>query len=113
MAFLFKSKKNQNNAQAQQRPDTSSGIPVSQSSPQSASGTGSRGEKGAVQQNPTPASSVNNSLNSLGGGGGRGANTPSPEQQNPRRGPGPEPEQSNDLPVSQNVAVYFEFRFIL
>jgi len=91
MAFLFKSKKNADKAQAAK--DGPNGVAGSQSSLQSSNGR--MNEKGAVQQSSTPGSSVNNSLNSLQGGG---TATPSPEQVNGRRGPSS--EQAQDLPVS-------------
>jgi hypothetical protein len=94
MAFLFKSKKNAERALEKQN----SG-PGSQASLQNSNGRNVVKEKDAapVVQNITPASSVNNSLNSLGGGGG--TVTPSPEQANGRRGPSSE-QQLSDLPVS-------------
>jgi hypothetical protein len=91
MAFLFKSKKNADKAQAMK--DGPTGVAGSQSSLQSSNGR--MNEKGAVQQSSTPSSSVNNSMNSLQGGG---TSTPSPEQVNGRRGPSS--EQQSDLPVS-------------
>ena len=91
MAFLFKSKKNAEKAQAMK--DGPTGVAGSQSSLQSSNGR--INEKGAVQQSSTPSSSVNNSMNSLQGGG---TSTPSPEQVNGRRGPSS--EQQSDLPVS-------------
>jgi hypothetical protein len=78
MAFLFKSKKNADKAQA------TKDIVGSVTSLQSQNGRIPQNEKGAVQQS-TPGSSVNNSLNSLQGGG-----TPSPDQLNGRRGPSQE-----------------------
>ncbi len=90
MAFLFKSKKNADKAQAAK--DGSTGVAGSQSSFQSSNGR--MNEKGAVQQSSTPSSSVNNSMNSLQGG----TATPSPEQVNRR---GPSSEQTSDLPVSE------------
>lgn len=95
MAFLFKSKKNAEKAQAQATKD----VAGSQSSFQSSNGR--INEKGAVQQSSTPTSSVNNSITSLQGAGVGGEKaTPSPEQTNGRRGPTTEPAQ--DLPVSAN-----------
>ncbi|TGO49090.1 hypothetical protein BCON_0221g00010 [Botryotinia convoluta] len=86
MAFLFKSKKNADKAQALR--DGGNGAPGSQSSLQS--------EKGRMPQQAerttTPSSSVNNSITSLQGGNPA---TPSPEQLNGRRGPNP--EQAQDL----------------
>lgn len=93
MAFLFKSKKNADKAQAAK--DGPTGIAGSQSSLQSSNGR--LNEKGAVQQTSTPGSSVNNSMNSLQGGS---TATPSPEQINGRRGPPIEQAQAQDLPVS-------------
>ena len=83
MAF-FKSKKNPEKGQAQAKGDGS------QASVQSAGGRPTKDEK---TEKSTPGSSVNNSLNSLGGN-----QTPSPEQVNGRRGPSS--EQPSDLPVS-------------
>lgn len=86
MAFLFKSKKNAEKAQATRD------IAGSQAS------NARMNEKGAVQAS-TPGSSVNNSITSLQGGGGNA--TPSPEQVNGgRRAPVSNPEPSQDLPVS-------------
>ena len=95
MAFLFKSKKNADKAQAA-KDGSPNGVAGSQSSLQSANGR--MNEKSAVQQSSTPGSSVNNSLNSLQGGS---TATPSPEQVNGRRGPVTEPAQ--DLPVSTSI----------
>jgi hypothetical protein len=93
MAFLFKSKKNLEKAQAQTK-DGPNGVVGSQVSIQSANGRPpTRDEKSGGGQNHTPGSSVNNSMNSLGGG-----TTPSPDQ-NGRRGPSSE-QQASDLPVS-------------
>ncbi|TVY65606.1 Tip elongation aberrant protein, partial [Lachnellula suecica] len=96
MAFLFKSKKNADKAQAAK--DGPSGVAGSQSSLQSSNGR--MNEKGAVQQSSTPGSSVNNSMNSLQGGG---TATPSPEQVNGRLR-GPSSEQAQDLPLRNGVA---------
>jgi len=88
MAFLFKSKKNLEKAQTKDGPNGS------QTLIQSGNGRPpTRDEKSGGGQNHTPGSSVNNSMNSLGGG-----TTPSPEQ-NGRRGPSSE-QQVSDLPVS-------------
>jgi hypothetical protein len=92
MAFLFKSKKNLEKAPSQIKGDGPSGVVSSQASLQSANGRSGRDEK---IEKSTPGSSLNNSLNSLGGN-----QTPSPEQINGRRGPNS--EQSSDLPVSLN-----------
>jgi hypothetical protein len=101
MAFLFKSKKNADKAQATK--DAPNGVAGSQSSLQSSNGRPN--EKGAVQQSSTPGSSVNNSMNSLQGGG---TGTPSPEQVNGRRGPITEP--TSDLPVSPlSYILIFDF----
>jgi hypothetical protein len=81
MAFLFKSKKNADKIQATRDASEKNGVAGSQSSLQSSSNGRMINEKGAVQQT-TPASSVNNSMNSL-----QGHQTPSPEQLNGRRGP--------------------------
>lgn len=98
MAFLFKSKKNADKAQALR--DGGNGAPGSQSSLQS--------EKGRMPQQAerttTPSSSVNNSITSLQGGNPA---TPSPEQLNGRRGPNP--EQAQDLAVS-DWQYFSEFR---
>ncbi|KAH8590221.1 hypothetical protein B0O99DRAFT_691663 [Bisporella sp. PMI_857] len=88
MAFLFKSKKNADKAQA-----AKDGGIGSSSSLQSSNGRIAQNEKGAIQQT-TPASSVNNSLNSLQGGG---TGTPSPEQLNGRRGPSVEQTQDPNM----------------
>jgi hypothetical protein len=93
MAFLFKSKKNLEKGQVQTKGDGSNGVASSQGSFQSVNGRPARDEK---NERSTPGSSVNNSLNSLGGN-----QTPSPEQINGRRGPSS--EQSSDLPVSLNL----------
>lgn len=91
MAFnLFKSKKNQNAAQAKLEPEKA-GSTGYQSSTQTSSAKNSREEKST-----TPASSVNNSLNSLG----NGSSIASPEQINGRRGTVSEKEPMQDLPVS-------------
>lgn len=74
MAFLFKSKKHQNNA----LPPASRDIHTSEGSKPSVAtvnGVKEKDKVGGPAQNTTPSSSVNNSLNSLGGAG-----TPSPEQ---------------------------------
>ena len=93
MAFLFKSKKNLEKAQALTK-DGPNGVVGSQTSIQSANGRPpTRDEKNGGGQNHTPGSSLNNSMNSLGGG-----TTPSPDQ-NGRRGPSSE-QQVSDLPVS-------------
>jgi hypothetical protein len=91
MAFLFKSKKNLEKAQTKDSPN---GVVGSQTSIQGGNGRPpTRDEKSGGGLNHTPGSSVNNSMNSLGGG-----TTPSPEQ-NGRRGPSSE-QQVSDLPVS-------------
>ena len=89
MAFLFKSKKNADKAQATRD------VAGSQASMNSGS-TPRANEKGAVQAS-TPASSVNNSITSLQGAGNA---TPSPEQAGGRRGPNLTSEPLSDLPVS-------------
>lgn len=81
MAFLFKSKKNADKAQA-----AKDGV-GSAASLQSQSARGAPNEKGVT----TPSGSVNNSMNSLQGGGGTA--TPSPDQLNGRRGPSVEQAQ--------------------
>jgi hypothetical protein len=93
MAFLFKSKKNADKAQATKE----GGVAGSVSSLQSSNGRIAQNEKGAAQQT-TPGSSVNNSMNSLQGGG---TSTPSPEQLNGRRGPSS--EQVQDPNVSPRI----------
>ena len=95
MAFLFKSKKNADKAQAAK--DGGAASPASLAM-QSQNGRGAPTEKGAVQQT-TPASSVNNSMNSLQGGG---TATPSPDQLNGRRGPSV--DQTQD--VSTRICIY-------
>ncbi|KAB8298673.1 hypothetical protein EYC80_000851 [Monilinia laxa] len=92
MAFLFKSKKNADKAQALK--DGGHGghaVPSSQSSLQSANGR-MPPQQQAAERTTTPSSSVNNSITSLQGGN---PSTPSPEQSNGRRGPNP--EQAQDL----------------
>ncbi|TVY44972.1 Tip elongation aberrant protein [Lachnellula occidentalis] len=98
MAFLFKSKKNADKAQAA-KDGGPNGVAGSQSSLQSANGR--MNEKGPPppQQSSTPASSVNNSLSSLQGGS---TATPSPEHANVRRGP--VAEQAQDLPLRSGSA---------
>jgi hypothetical protein len=91
MAFLFKSKKNADKAQALR--DGGNGVPASQSSLQSGNG---RMPPQSEKSVTTPSSSVNNSITSLQGLGN--PSTPSPEQINGRRGPSS--EQAQDLPVS-------------
>lgn len=91
MAFLFKSKKNAEKAQAAKEGTNS--VASSQLSLQNAGGRPNE-KSGAVQRTTTPSGSVNNSMNSLQGG----TTTPSPEQANPRRAPAAEP--ASDLPVS-------------
>ena len=87
MAFLFKSKKNADKNQSSK--DVSNSSAGSQSPLQTSNGR-------INEKQTTPASSVNNSMNSLQGGG-----TPSPEQLNGRRGPSSE-QQVSDLPVRYN-----------
>jgi hypothetical protein len=89
MAFLFKSKKNQDKVQAQIKSDSPNGVAESQTSLPNGNGRPSKDGKGA---STTPGSSVNNSINSLPGG-----TTPSPDQ-NGRRAPSV--DQVSDLPVS-------------
>ncbi|TVY14696.1 Tip elongation aberrant protein 1 [Lachnellula arida] len=96
MAFLFKSKKNADKAQAA-KDGGPNGVAGSQPSLQSANGR--MNEKGAVQQSSTPGSSVNNSLNSLQGGS---TVTPSPEHANSRRTA--VAEQGQDLPLRNGSA---------
>ena|SRR5438045_8127202 len=81
MAFLFKSKKQQqsNIAAPPQARDVSSSGPGSNSSLSTTNGSSIGREK--LDQTPTPGGSVNNSLNSLGGTG-----TPSPELKSLREG---------------------------
>ena len=95
MAFLFKSKKNADKAQAA-KDGGPNGVAGSQSSLQMANGR--MNEKGPAQQSSTPGSSVNNSMNSLQGGT---TAAPSPEHANSRRGA--IAEQAQDLPVSSSV----------
>lgn len=87
MAFLFKSKKNADRAQNAKE----NGVAGSQASLQS-----SNGRTVKEKENTTPGSSVNNSMNSLGGG----TATPSPEQTIVRRAASSE-QQVSDLPVSR------------
>jgi hypothetical protein len=94
MAFLFKSKKNADKAQAA-KDGGPNGVAGSQSQSSLQSANGRMNEKGVVQQSSTPGSSVNNSMNSLQGGS---TATPNPEHANGRRGPAA--EQAQDLPVS-------------
>ncbi|CAG8979672.1 hypothetical protein HYALB_00003903 [Hymenoscyphus albidus] len=87
MAFLFKSKKNAEKAQATRD------VAGSQAS-------NTRMNEKAPVQASTPGSSVNNPITSFQGGGGGGNATPSPEQLNGgRRAPGSNPEPSHDLPL--------------
>ena len=105
MAFLFKSKKNADKAQA-----TKEGVVAgSGSSLQGANGRMNQNEKGAVQQT-TPGSSVNNSLNSLQGGG---TPTPSPEQLNGRRGPSSDLVQDPNVSSRIYVSIMSNAHFIL
>ncbi|CZS91855.1 related to cell polarity protein tea1p [Rhynchosporium agropyri] len=104
MAFsLFKSRKNADKAQSAK--DANAAVASSQVSANTASNGPGRGgnitEKGAVQAS-TPASSVNNSMNSLQGGAGA---IPGPEQAaNGRRG-GPTTElPASDLPFRNGSA---------
>lgn len=85
MAFLFKSKKNADKAQAAKDGGVGSAASLQMSNGATRGGIG--GEKGGpVQQSSTPTGSVNNSITSLQGGGNTG--TPSPDQLNGgRRGP--------------------------
>src|SRR5579862_3004187 len=77
MAFLFKSKKHQSSAI---QPGQPPGVSGSNSSIPGTNGASAgvlqkERDRGGANQTPTPSSSVNNSLKSLGG-----ADTPSPEQ---------------------------------
>jgi hypothetical protein len=76
MSFLFRSKKQQSNtpSPAPTRDVLSSGLDSNSSLPTTNGSTLGK-EKEKLDQASTPGSSVNNSLNSLGGAG-----TPSPEQ---------------------------------
>ncbi|KAL9065896.1 MAG: hypothetical protein Q9157_007323 [Trypethelium eluteriae] len=94
MAFLFKSKKNQNPA-----------LPPATRNITSSDGPGSQipvangfsgGDKSRMQYTPTPGSSVNNSLNSVGGN----ANTPSPESKTLQR----ERADSEPHPPNRSIA---------
>lgn len=90
MAFLFKSKKNADKAQALR--DGGNGVPGSQQpSLQNANGRMPQ----QAERTTTPSSSVNNSITSLQGLQGGNPTTPSPEQVNARRGPNP--EQAQDI----------------
>jgi hypothetical protein len=90
MAFLFKSKKNLEKAQAQ----TKDGVSGSQTSIQGSNGRPPTRDEKSGNPNHTPGSSVNNSMNSLGGG-----TTPSPEQNGRME---PRSEKVSDLPVSSH-----------
>jgi hypothetical protein len=99
MAFLFKSKKNQGpqgNPQAQAQRDLQNTVAPQPTIP-SANGKAAREEKTGQPQLSTPSSSVNNSVQSLGGS----VNTPSPEQQNMRRAQGV--DSSQDLTVRTHM----------
>ena len=72
MAFLFKSKKNQNNTLPQANRDVHTSEGSKPAAP-TVNGIKEKDKAGAPVQT-TPSSSVNNSLNSLGGAG-----TPSPD----------------------------------
>lgn len=96
MAFLFKSKKNAEKAQALK--EGANGPVGAHTSSPGTNGSGkerAQGEKGPVAA-ATPTSSVNNSTNSLQRGN---TTTPSPEQANGRRAASS--EQVQDLPVSR------------
>lgn len=98
MAFLFKSKKNQEKAAAATKAEQNGSVAGSQASLHGANGRGSKDEKDGLtlSQTPTPTGSVNNSINSFHG------NAPSPDPKAPvRRGTGGL-EQSSDLPVSSS-----------
>lgn len=90
MAFLFKSKKNQEKGAAT-KGEKDNSISGSQGSLQGANGRGSKDEKDG-SQTPTPTSSVNNSINSFHG------NAPSPDLKGSRRRG--ESLEKSDLPVS-------------
>jgi hypothetical protein len=95
MAFLFKSKKNQEKAAAATKADEKGSVAGSQASLHGANGRGSKDEKDGLtlSQTPTPTGSVNNSINSFHG------NAPSPDPKGPvRRGTGG--LEKSDLPVS-------------
>lgn len=107
MAFLFKSKKHQNEkAAAANKTDSanSSNVTGSQASLpgtglNTGAGRGSKEHKDAgMSQTPTPTSSVNNSINSFHG------NAPSPDRQvgHARRAQGS--EEMSDLPVSLPIS---------
>jgi len=101
MAFLFKSKKNAEKAQAlKDGPPGPNGVAGSVSSLQSSNGRIPPNEKGAAQSS-TPGSSVNNSITSLQGGG---TSTPSPEQLNGRRGPSSEQAQDVSFRIVSRFA---------
>jgi hypothetical protein len=94
MAFLFKSKKNQEKAAAATKGDDKGSVAGSQASLHG-NGRGSKDEKDGLplSQTPTPTGSVNNSINSFHG------NAPSPDPKGPvRRGTGG--LEKSDLPVS-------------
>ncbi|KFX89711.1 hypothetical protein V490_06842, partial [Pseudogymnoascus sp. VKM F-3557] len=97
MAFLFKSKKNQEKAAAATKGDQTGSVAGSKGH---GNGQGSKDEKDGLtlSQTPTPTSSVNNSINSFHG------NAPSPDLKGPvRRGTGGL-EQSSDLPLRNATA---------
>ncbi|KFY35113.1 hypothetical protein V494_06194, partial [Pseudogymnoascus sp. VKM F-4513 (FW-928)] len=98
MAFLFKSKKNQEKAAAATKADQTGSVPGSQASLHG-NGRGSKDEKDDLNlsQTPTPTGSVNNSINSFHG------NAPSPDLKGPvRRGTGG--LEKSDLPLRNATA---------
>jgi hypothetical protein len=92
MAFLFKSKKHQSNIPPAAR-DIHTSDGSSPSSRPAANGFPSG-------QTPTPTSSINNSLNSLGGGG---ANSPDPQWSGRSR------SESESRGVSDVVSYFVEY----
>ncbi|OBT99307.1 Negative regulator of mitotic exit [Pseudogymnoascus verrucosus] len=98
MAFLFKSKKNQEKAAAATKADEKGSVAGSQASLHG-NGRGSKDEKDGLtlSQTPTPTGSVNNSINSFHG------NAPSPDPKGPvRRGTGG--LEKSDLPLRNATA---------
>jgi len=93
MAFLFKSKKHQNNALPPANRDIHTSEGPKPSVP-AVDGIKENEKTGGPVQNTTPNSSVNNSLNSLGGAG-----APSPEQISGVR---EKPEQDSQVSFPNN-----------
>ncbi|KAG9242891.1 hypothetical protein BJ878DRAFT_145364 [Calycina marina] len=83
MAFLFKSKKNAEKAQAAKDGGVGSAASQQMANGASRGWIGGSEKGGPVQQSSTPTGSVNNSMNSLQGAGN--TSTPSPDQLNGAR----------------------------